>query len=292
MKFNIATSAISVATMAASTTPVTATNFVIIQPDDMQFYNDWNPPPYLPWGNKYPGRDYPGTSTLPWINKLRDEGLEMTQAYAAAPKCGTSRYSTVTGRYATRSSHGRKKAVEDNLNPADASIPNTKLRNENTMDDGQDCGTSNIAQAFKANNYTTGMVGKWHLTKVNIAGGTVASVKATVEECGECIVSSIQYYSILRCICFHSLSIQFLKPQYHLVIIPILFCKGFMDVEAMYPDNLNVNQAWSAGIDHNMEYVAYKAVEHRHGEVIDSIVEKTNENNAIWYYHQALIRFW
>ena len=36
----------------------------------------------------------------------------------------------------------------------------------------------------------------------------------------------------------------------------------------MYPDNLNDNsigggstQAWAAGIDHNMEYVAYKAVE-------------------------------
>eukprot|EP00579_Thalassiosira_antarctica_P002411 CAMPEP_0201873608 /NCGR_PEP_ID=MMETSP0902-20130614/6059_1 /ASSEMBLY_ACC=CAM_ASM_000551 /TAXON_ID=420261 /ORGANISM="Thalassiosira antarctica, Strain CCMP982" /LENGTH=210 /DNA_ID=CAMNT_0048400247 /DNA_START=142 /DNA_END=774 /DNA_ORIENTATION=- len=204
-------------------TPVNAVNFVIIQPDDMSFFDDWNPPPYLPWDSTYPGKAYPGTSTLPWINKLRDEGLEMTQAYAAAPKCGTSRYSTVTGRYPTRSSNGRKNALaagKDNLNPADASIPNTKLRNIGAMVDGQDCGTSNIAQAFKANGYTTGMVGKWHLTKVNTVGGTVEGVKTEVESC------------------------------------------GFMDVEAMYPENLD-GSGWSSGIDHNMEYVAYKAIEEK-----------------------------
>ena len=32
-----------------------------------------------------------------------------------------------------------------------------------------------------------------------------------------------------------------------------------MDVEAMYPENLD-GSGWSSGIDHNMEYVAYKAI--------------------------------
>jgi len=96
MKFNSAIASISTATILAATTAVvllngaSAVNFVIIQPDDMHFYDEWNPPPYLPWGgNNYPGQEYPGTSDLPWINKLRTEGLTMTQAYAAAPKCGT-----------------------------------------------------------------------------------------------------------------------------------------------------------------------------------------------------------
>eukprot|EP00957_Ditylum_brightwellii_P204462 15339352-Ditylum_brightwellii.AAC.1 len=34
-----------------------------------------------------------------------------------------------------------------------------------------------------------------------------------------------------------------------------------MDVEAMYPDNFQDFDTWSSNIDHNMEYVAYKAVE-------------------------------
>src|SRR6056300_1517408 len=113
--------------LVAATLPIHQThavNFIVIQPDDMQFYDDWSPPPYLPWNRRYPGKSFPGTSSLPWINKLRTDGLEMASAYAAAPKCGTSRYSTVTGRYASRSSHGRKQAQTSGAsNPSDASIP-------------------------------------------------------------------------------------------------------------------------------------------------------------------------
>lgn len=226
MKFSLASSTLSGAMLAAIPSKTNAVNFIIIQPDDMAFYEDWNPPPHLPWNNNnaYPGKEYPTNSSLPWINKLRDEGLEMTQAYAASPKCGTSRYSTVTGRYATRSAHGRQKALENGknaTNPAAATIPNTKLRDVGAMNDGQDCGVSNIAQVFKANDYVTGMVGKWHLTKVNKNGGTVAGVVTEIESC------------------------------------------GFMDAEAIYPDNLDTSAtgSWSDGIHHNMEYVAYKAVE-------------------------------
>lgn len=143
----------------------------------------------------------------------------MTQAYAASPKCGTSRYSTVTGRYATRSSTSRKKAFDNNMNPADASIPNTKLKDVGAVLDGQDCAVSNIAQVFKANNFTTGMVGKWHLSKTSALGGTIQDVKDEINAC------------------------------------------GFMDAEAMYPDNLPSSLPWATGIHHNMEYVAYKAVE-------------------------------
>lgn len=219
MKFSLASSALSGAALlaVAPVSPVNAINFVIIQPDDMNFYEDWNPPPYMPWSGNYPGKEFPGTSTLPWITKLRDEGLDMTQAYAAAPKCGTSRYSTVTGRYPTRSSLSRKTAKANGINPAAATIPNTKLQNVGTVDDGQDCKVGNIAQAFKANNYTTGMVGKWHLTKVK--GGSVADIVTEVQAC------------------------------------------GFTDVEALYPDNLDLASGWSADVHHNMEYVAYKAVE-------------------------------
>uniref|UniRef100_A0A7S4SA90 Plant heme peroxidase family profile domain-containing protein n=4 Tax=Ditylum brightwellii TaxID=49249 RepID=A0A7S4SA90_9STRA len=202
--------------------PIGAVNFVIIQPDDLHFYEAWSPPPYLPWdpNGRYPGEDFPGTSTLPWINKLRESGLYMTQAYAASPKCGTSRYSTVTGRYASRSSEGRKKAIRSGVtDPSDVSIGNTKLKDDRSVVDGNDCSENNLAQVFKNNDYVTGMVGKWHLSKTANLGDTVEAVKAEIESC------------------------------------------GFMDVEAMYPDNFQDFDTWSSNIDHNMEYVAYKAVE-------------------------------
>lgn len=160
---------------------------MIIQPDDMNYYESWVPPPHMPpWDpNNYPGKDYPGISTLPNINKLHQNGLSMSAAYAAAPKCGTSRYSTVTGRYPTRSSEARKKALDAGLNPSAVSIPNTKLRDRRSVPDGRDCADSNIAQVFKKNGYVTGMVGKWHLSKTSALGNTVEDVKAEVEACGE-----------------------------------------------------------------------------------------------------------
>ncbi|KAL9185694.1 hypothetical protein ACHAXT_003471, partial [Thalassiosira profunda] len=217
MKLSRATVTI-VAAALGPIAPANAVNFLVIQPDDLDFYDDWNPPAFLPWApNPYPGASYPTDSTgaaypLPWINKLRAEGLEMTQAYAASPKCGTSRYSTITGRYASRSARSRNRNDGD-APPADVSIPKTKLANTNAAD-GQDCSRGNLAQLFSQNNWTTGVVGKWHLSSMS----DLADVKLDVESC------------------------------------------GFDDVEAMYPDNIN-NQSWVQDTHHNMEYVAYKAVE-------------------------------
>eukprot|EP00984_Skeletonema_dohrnii_P008222 scaffold3016_cov114-Skeletonema_dohrnii-CCMP3373.AAC.1 len=200
-----------------------AVNFIVIQPDDLQFYDDWSPPPYLPWNRRYPGKSYPGSSTLPWINKLRSDGLEMTSAYTAAPKCGTSRYSTVTGRYPSRSSHGRMQAQNTGVtSPSDASIPNTKLRDILSVTDGQDCTTSNLAQVLKANLYETGMVGKWHLSKTNTVGDSIDGVRAAINECG-----------------FNDV-----EAMYPDNMDPSKF-QGWYDA------------SWS----HNMEYVAHKAVE-------------------------------
>lgn len=167
----------------------------------MQFYDDWSPPPYHPWMVNYPGNAFPGSSTLPWINKLKTEGLHMTQAYAASPKCGTSRYSTVTGRYASRSSLSRRTAIREGknaTNPVVASIPNTKLKDLAAAQvvDGMDCSQNNLAQTFTGANFTTGMVGKWHLSKLG-SGGSIASVQDYVDEIELCGKFHIMYLHLL-----------------------------------------------------------------------------------------------
>ena len=127
-------------------------------------YEDWDPPAHLPTDGDYPGEIYPSGSNLPWINKLRGDGMTMTNAYATSPKCGTSRYSTVTGRYSSRSATARRAAMQNDIFPVTVTIPRAKLEDRGAVQDGQDCSHSNIAQVFSSNHYVTGMVGKWHLT--------------------------------------------------------------------------------------------------------------------------------
>lgn len=156
-------------------------------------YEDWDPPAHLPTAanGAYPGENYPAGSNLPWINTLRSDGMTMTSAYATSPKCGTSRYSTVTGRYASRSAVARRAAVRDSVFPVEVTIPRAKLedwdlanvnRANQAIEDGADCSHSNIAQAFSKNGYVTGMVGKWHLT--DSSGKNVEQVKTEVMGCG------------------------------------------------------------------------------------------------------------
>lgn len=89
---------------------------------------------------------------------------------------------TVTGRYASRSSTARKRAWQNQAHPVVASIPNAKLEDVGQVEDGQDCSVGNVAQVFKKNGYTTGMVGKWHLTKNGAM--TIEEIKAAVVGCG------------------------------------------------------------------------------------------------------------
>ena len=84
--------------------------------------------------------------------------------------CGTSRYSTITGRYPSRSSYGRS-ISETNLR--DVKIPLTKLEDilqqvGVDVDDPNDCSENNIAALLKNKyGYRTGVVGKWHLSADN-----------------------------------------------------------------------------------------------------------------------------
>ena len=75
----------------------------------------------------------------PNIDRIAREGIRFTDAHAPASVCVPSRYGLLTGRYPLRTSlQWRQRAV----------IPS---------------GESTLASLLKARNYTTAMVGKWHL---------------------------------------------------------------------------------------------------------------------------------
>lgn len=151
----------------AGATPAKRPNFIIIQPDDMPHYSPWTPPPIPVNDNYYPeGYTFP-KSGLPNIEQLRLQGVEMTAAHAASPMCGTSRYSTLTGRYPSRSASGRRS--DRTSDTVDVTIPNTKLKDivgSNKMADALDCTEDNLQAALGADGYRTGMAGKWHLARI------------------------------------------------------------------------------------------------------------------------------
>ena len=67
-------------------------NIIVMQPDDLQYYDEWSPPPNNPSrANEVLATPSVG---LPNMEFLKN-GLHMLQAYTVSPMCGTSRYSTM-----------------------------------------------------------------------------------------------------------------------------------------------------------------------------------------------------
>ncbi|KAL7546983.1 hypothetical protein ACHAWF_010305 [Thalassiosira exigua] len=140
-------------------------NIIIIQPDDMPFYDAWwypNPPSS---NNGLPN------AGLPHIEFLRTNGMQMMQAYTTGPMCGTSRYSTITSRYPSRA------LTNDEDEPSWVAIMSTKL-------EGNDCTRNNLAVQFRDGGYRTAMVGKWHLSYIDASTYTYDKAVETVNSCG------------------------------------------------------------------------------------------------------------
>ena len=83
----------------------------------------------------------------------------MLQAYAASPVCGTSRFTTITGRHASRSLPNQQSACQSGTceDIAEVSNKNTSLQN---MTNSYVCDANNIAAIFQRNGYRTGFSGK------------------------------------------------------------------------------------------------------------------------------------
>ncbi len=107
----------------------------------------------------------------PNIDRLADEGMIFTEAYAACAVCSPTRASILTGRYPTRIGitdwiRGRYSGVvipENRQNPSGYdTIPARKLltpKNPYWMEHKE----VTLAEMLKTKGYVTGHVGKWHL---------------------------------------------------------------------------------------------------------------------------------
>ena len=80
----------------------------------------------------------------PNIDRLAKEGIRFTDGHSPASVCTPSRYSLLTGEYAFRNQKER------GILPGDASL-------------GIKPGSFTMPEMFRANDYATGFVGKWHL---------------------------------------------------------------------------------------------------------------------------------
>jgi len=137
-------------------------NFVIFLMDDLDFdeigiYNPFEFPTYtgakakgLFKQNMTPWLAYAGEYIhTPNIDSLASKGALFTRFYTTSTVCTPSRYSLLTGRYASRS------PAFQEIYPAGgpANLEWNTVLNPDEL---------SIAKIMKANGYATGMVGKWH----------------------------------------------------------------------------------------------------------------------------------
>ena len=104
-------------------------NFVVLFADDMG-YGDWN-------------RGGHPTIKTPNMNKMADEGIQLTQFYSGNPVCSPSRSALLTGRNCIRTG------------VINVFFPNNDM--------GMSQKEITIADALKPLGYATACIGKWHL---------------------------------------------------------------------------------------------------------------------------------
>ncbi|MCP4609900.1 MAG: sulfatase [Planctomycetes bacterium] len=88
------------------------------------------------YGNKF--------NETPNLDKLASQGMRFTEAYAAAPVCSPYRAALMTGQYPARI------GITDYLRPNDTKHLSTEY--------------VTIAEMLRQAGYSTGIIGKWHLT--------------------------------------------------------------------------------------------------------------------------------
>jgi arylsulfatase A-like enzyme len=107
----------------------------------------------------------------PAIDRLAEEGVKFTDAYAACTVCSPTRASVMTGKYPARLNVTNWIAGHDWANPP-LRDPDWTKRLERSQ--------TTVAEALRAAGYRTAHLGKWHLTPPNRAVDNVTDFYPTV----------------------------------------------------------------------------------------------------------------
>lgn len=91
----------------------------------------------------------------PVLDKLAENGIRFTDAYAAAPVCSPTRASILTGKHPARL-HLTNYQGGNNV---DKTLPVLPAKWKGSLDESE----ITIAELLKNKGYATGMVGKWHV---------------------------------------------------------------------------------------------------------------------------------
>ena len=103
--------------------------------------------------------DEPSPYETPNIDALAKEGAMFWQAYSPAPTCAPSRCAIMSGNHPARA----QKTHVGGGRPPSASKNSTSKMMEPWYSGRMPANEMTIARALKANNYTTGHSGKWHM---------------------------------------------------------------------------------------------------------------------------------
>lgn len=96
------------------------------------------------------GKCYGGDSLTPHLDRIVERGVKFTRAYATTPLCVPSRYTCLSGRYASRSQNSAGGETEDGEGGW-----NIQLETDQP----------NLPKVMHDAGYATGFVGKYHLEK-------------------------------------------------------------------------------------------------------------------------------